>query len=49
MLFVGGLLAATGIEFALVFGILGALWLLVAMLDTAHRARPDPRLPTGER
>lgn len=49
VLFVGGLLAATGIEFALVFGILGALWLLVAMLDTAHRARPDPRLPTGER
>ena len=37
LLLAGGLLAATGTEFGLVLGVLGALWLLVAMLDAARR------------
>lgn len=37
LLFAGGLLAAMGTEFGLALGVLGALWLLVAMLDAARR------------
>ena len=42
LLLIGGLLAATGSGFGAVLGVLGALWLVITMLDAARREFSSP-------